>query len=233
MNRIKLEICCGGIEDVKAIKDLPIDRIELNSALELGGLTPDLSCLKAARSIYNGPIMTMLRNMPGFFNYSEEELACMYASAKELLANGSDGLVFGILDENGDIAEAKLKPFIALSKKYAKSFVFHKAFDFVSDDDRAIEQLIALGVDRILLMGRGDLTSCSKRLFRLNQKYGTKIDLLAGGGLSEDNIKSFIESSGVKSVHGTFKKAQYDPLTKTERYYVSPERVNKIISLIK
>ena len=40
-----LEVCCGSYDDVLAAKAGGADRIELNSALGLGGLTPRLRFL--------------------------------------------------------------------------------------------------------------------------------------------------------------------------------------------
>ena len=85
---VKLEICAGSIHDFENLKDLRVDRFELNSAVELGGLTPDLNTLKAARLITDKPIIAMLRCRVGNFIYSQKELSIMYAMAQKLLENG-------------------------------------------------------------------------------------------------------------------------------------------------
>ena len=41
-----LEICCGSFEDVKTAWQNGADRVELNSALYLGGLTPSTANLQ-------------------------------------------------------------------------------------------------------------------------------------------------------------------------------------------
>lgn len=233
MRNISLEICCGGIEDVISVADLTIDCIELNSALELGGLSPSLSSLKLTRKLYTGKLVTMVRSMPGGFNYSENELATMYRDAEVFLENGSDGIVFGCLDENGYIAIDILKDFVDLAKKYHKEFIFHKAFDYVINQNEEIKKLIDLKVDRILMMGNSDLDICAKNIRYLINNYGNKIEILAGGGLNEDNIVDFINASGVKMVHGTFKEASYDSISSGSRYYVSRTRVEKVLGLIK
>lgn len=233
MRNISLEICCGGIEDVNSVADLAIDCIELNSALELGGLSPSLSCLKLARKLYTGKLVTMVRSMPGGFNYSKNELATMYRDAEAFLENGSDGIVFGFLDENGYIDIDVLKDFVALAKKYHKEFIFHKAFDYVINQEKEIQKLIDLKVDRILMMGNSSLDTCAKNIRHLINNYGNKIEILAGGGLSEDNIADFINASGVKMVHGTFKESRYDNISSSSRYYVSRTRVEKVLELIK
>lgn len=232
MKKVSLEICCGGIEDVMTVKDLDIDRIELNSALELGGLTPSISVLKKAKEICNLPIMTMVRSMSGSFIYSKEELGIMYQDAKILIENGSDGLVFGVLDNDGNVDIENLKPFVKLSKDNKKQFVFHKAFDYVKNQEKEINSLINLGVDRILLMGEKDIDDCADNIRYLNDKYKEKIELLAGGGLNEENILSFIKRSGISMCHGTFKEKRYDDITDSSKYYVCRKRAQEIIKII-
>ncbi len=45
----KIEICCGSAQDGQAAQRGGADRIELNSALALGGLTPTLANLIEAK----------------------------------------------------------------------------------------------------------------------------------------------------------------------------------------
>lgn len=87
-----LEVCCGSAEDVYIAAEAGADRVELNSALFLGGLTPSIGTMKLAREA-SVPIMAMVRPREGGFCYSEMEFAAMLADARALLAAGADGIV--------------------------------------------------------------------------------------------------------------------------------------------
>lgn len=230
MKRAKLEICCGNIKDVIAIKGLDYDRIELNSALELGGLTPSINTLIEAKKITDKPIMCMVRTKTGDFNYTKAEKEVMYKDAEMLIKNGTDGIVFGFLDEDDKIDIEALKHMRAITK--GKELVFHKAFDLIKDKEEAIEILIDHGVDRILLMNEKgeDLYDAAKRIGQYHEKYGDKIELLAGGGINEDNILKILSLTKSGQCHGTFKVAvEYDGLS---HIAVSRERVSKTIEIL-
>lgn len=220
---ITFEICAGNLEDVYSITGLNVDRIELNSALELGGLTPSLATLKKAKELFPGKIVTMIRPRTGGFLYGDKEYEVMIDDAKLMLEHGADGIVIGFLKGDGTIDEERLATFCEIAKSYNKEIVFHRAFDHVKDDDEAIEVLIKHGVNRILLMGKEGMSfdECAARVGRLEAKYGDQIELLAGGGLNPENVNDFINKSKVRQVHGTCKELRLDKSTHQESVFVS------------
>ena len=100
MSKITLEICCGSLEDAKAAQAGGADRIELNSALYLGGLTPSLASLIMVKEQCTIPVAAMVRPRGGGFCYSDDEFAVMLKDAEILMKNGADGIVFGFLKFN-------------------------------------------------------------------------------------------------------------------------------------
>ena len=46
VNNTIIEICIGNVQDGLIAAEYPIDRLELNCALELGGLSPSLETLR-------------------------------------------------------------------------------------------------------------------------------------------------------------------------------------------
>ena len=94
-----LEICCGSFEDVKTAWQNGADRVELNSALYLGGLTPSTANLICAKEQCSIPIVTMVRPRGGGFCYSQDEYETMLLDARILLEHGADGIAFGFLTE--------------------------------------------------------------------------------------------------------------------------------------
>ena len=103
MKKILVEVCCGSADDVIEAKKAGADRVELNSDLFHGGLTPTVGSLLVAKRETGMKIMTMIRPREGGFCYTEAEFAVAIEDAKQLLANGSDGLVFGFLHTDGTI----------------------------------------------------------------------------------------------------------------------------------
>ena len=138
VNNIKIEICCGNIDDVIGAAKFPIDRIELNSGMELGGLTPTVATLKKAKEVTDAAIVCMTRTRTAGFFYTQAAYEVMLEDAKILLENGADGIVFGFLNEDNTIDMTRTKEITALIKSYGKEAIFHKAFDMAKDPYQAI-----------------------------------------------------------------------------------------------
>ena len=153
MMKPMLEICCGSFSDVKTAYENGADRVELNSALYMGGLTPTLANLIYAKEKCNIPVVTMVRPRGGGFCYSDEEYDTMLMDAKILLEHGADGIAFGFLTEEKMPDEKRTREMIELIHEYGKEAVFHRAFDCTDNQDSAAEKLIMLGTDRILTSG--------------------------------------------------------------------------------
>ncbi|HEU5451694.1 MAG TPA: copper homeostasis protein CutC, partial [Terriglobales bacterium] len=103
MAKVLLEICCSSIDDAIEAERGGADRVELCSALFLGGLTPSLGTLLEAKSRLRIPIIFMVRPRSGGFCYTEAEFATMLRDAEAAVAHGADGVVFGILKPDGEI----------------------------------------------------------------------------------------------------------------------------------
>ena len=103
MSRVRLEVCCGSADDVIQAHLAGADRVELNSDLFHGGLTPTLGELIVAKRETGMPVMTMVRPREGGFCYTQAEFDTAIEDAKLLLHHGADGLVFGFLHPDGTI----------------------------------------------------------------------------------------------------------------------------------
>lgn len=218
--RTTIEICCGSYHDCLMAQNGKADRIELNSALFLGGLTPSIATLKLAKRDVTLPIVCMVRPRGAGFHYEEDEIEVIFEDAKALLEAGSDGLAFGFLDADSKIDVELTKRMVALIKSYGnnREAVFHRAFDCVKDAHAAIETLIDCGIDRILTSGLEPTAIAGKDLIaELQEKYGDRIELLAGSGVKAHNVCDFIKASGVKQVHSSAKAWVNDPTTSNGR----------------
>lgn len=228
INNTTIEICIGNVQDALIASKYPIDRIELNSALELGGLTPSIETLKYLKQRIKQSICCMVRPRGGDFFYTQEEFEVMLLDAKNLLEAKADGIVFGFLHEDKTIDIARTKTMVELIHSYGKEAVFHKASDEVPNLEEAIQILIECGIDRVLTGGKcvyPDLLSGCKKIGELQIKYGDKIQLLPGGGVRVNNIVDVINTCGSHQVHMTSKQ------TSTQGYTCIDEK--QLVDLLK
>ena len=208
------EICCGSYEDALQAAHGGAERIELNTALHLGGLTPTIASVKLVRENTGLKIISMVRPRAAGFHYTPEEKEQMFAEAKLLLEYGSHGLAFGFLNADATIDVENTKKMVELVHAKNGEAVFHRAFDCVKDPYQAIEQLIDAGVDRILTSGLAPKAVEGKEMLRtLQQKYGDKIELLAGCGVNASNVREIIAYTGLSQAHSSCKNWREDPTT--------------------
>lgn len=210
----QIEICCGSYYDALQASLGGAKRIELNSALHLGGLTPSVGMLRLTKKHTKVKVMTMIRCRGAGFCFNKADYETMLEDAKVLLEEGTDGLVYGFLDEYANIDIERTREFTQLAKSYGKEAVFHRAFDSTKDPYQAIEQLIEIGVDRILTSGQQAKAFEGKDLLKdLQLKYGDKIQILAGSGLHAHNVQDFIHATNIQQVHSSCKNWMIDTTT--------------------
>lgn len=213
MERI-IEVCCGGYYDALQAYKGGAKRIELNSALHLGGLTPTIGSLILTKQNTDLKVICMDRPRSAGFHYDEIDFETMKADAHALMRNGADGIAFGCLDAEGNIDVEQTRQIIEIIRSYHGEVVFHRAFDCVADPYQSIEILIDLGVDRILTSGLKAKAMQGKDLIRdLQKKYGDRIELLAGSGMNASNAKEMMDDTGIFQVHSSCKNWKYDPTT--------------------
>jgi copper homeostasis protein len=200
MNRYTLEVCCGSVDDVLEAQRGGADRVELNSCLMFGGLTPSIGALIAAKRLSSLPVMTMVRPRQAGFCYTEAEYATALADAEALLAHGSDGLVFGFLDAEGNLDVKRTRALARLARDRTK--VFHRAIDVCADWKRLLGQLIDIGIDRVLTSGLapdvfyGIDTVCEMMDFAQGA-----IQIMPGAGVSLKNVDRIVEATGCDQIH--------------------------------
>lgn len=220
-NRI-IEICCGSYEDALAAFKGGAKRIELNSALYLGGLTPSLGALILTKKNTSLKVISMVRPRGAGFCYSDEDFEVMKADAALLMENGSDGIAFGCLTSDCMVDEKKTGEIINIIKKYNGEAVFHRAFDCVKDPYKAMEKLIELGAHRVLTSGQEQKAIDGICLLAdLQKKYGDKIQILAGSGVNSSNALEIMEKTGISQVHSSCKDWKKDSTTEKENSSMS------------
>jgi copper homeostasis protein len=212
MAHVLLEICCGSIDDAIAAEKGGADRVELCSALFVGGLTPSVGTIQEAKRRLKIPIMVMVRPRGGGFAYSEAELASMERDTEAAVENGAEGVVFGILQSCGRIDMPRCRRIRQLIGK--RQAVFHRAFDVTPDPFEALEQLVDLGITRVLTSGQKDSVPEGVGLIKeLTERAGDRIEILPGGGIQVWNVKEMVERIGCRQVHLTASKTVSDTST--------------------
>jgi copper homeostasis protein len=230
-NGIRIEICAGSIEDViTASRYDAVDRIEFNSALELGGLTPGFASFLEARRITDKKLICMCRPRPAGFRYSSKEVSVLCEEAELFLKHGADGIVFGILMDDCTIDAKTTEQLASLAHHYGKEAVFHKAFDETPDRLAAARTLIACGIDRVLTSGGSpDVISGMEEIALLQKTYGEQLQILPGGGVSEDNARLLLQKTGCTQLHMSAKISRND----SGAYYaVSGSRIEAVCSTL-
>ena len=212
MAKILLEICCGSAEDAIEAAAGGADRVELCSALFLGGLTPSLGSLQQVKQRTSIPVIAMDRPRQAGFRYSPTEFAVMERDAELLLAHGADGIVFGILNEDGAVDVVRTG---ALRQRAgSRQAVFHRAFDVTPDPFRALEQLIDLGITRVLTSGqRNRAPEGADLIRRLIEQARDRIEVLPGAGITVENARQFVGATNCSQLHLTAFKARRDTST--------------------
>ncbi len=221
-----VEICCGSYEDALAAYRGGAKRIELNSALHMGGLTPSVSTLLLTKKNTDLKVIAMVRPRGAGFHYRPADFDVMKSDAELMLQNGADGIAFGCLDERGNIEKGQTRELVEIIKKYNGEAVFHRAFDCVRNPYESIEILIAMGVDRILTSGlKAKAMDGISLIADLQKKYGHQIEILAGSGINASNAKEMMDQTGIFQVHTSCKGWRSDPTTTGEEvtYAYAPE----------
>ena len=211
-----VEICVESYEEALIAEKAGCDRIELNSFLGAGGLTPYKGVVDLCVKNLSIPIVCMIRNRAAGFNYTDNEYKEILNELEYFLSLDIEGIVFGFLTENANIDRNRTKEFVNLIHKNNKLAIFSRAFDNCADPIKGIEDLIDLGVDRVLTSGQKNSAIEGSNLIKiLVENYSSKIDILAGSGLTSYNIQDFAKNTGVKSVHSSCSSYLIDRTSKT------------------
>ncbi len=218
MKDLYVEICCGSADDVIESAQAGANRVELNSDLFHGGLTPSIGSLLVAKEKTDIPVMTMIRPREGGFCYTDIEFETMCRDAEMLLKNGSDGLVFGFLHSDGTIDADRTRILVSYAKACGKEAVFHRAFDVVPDWKEAVDLLISLGVDRILTSGQAPTVARGVETLKEMITYAAgKIQILPGGGIDRFNYEAIVRETNTKAIHFAAHKSLLDPSVRNNR----------------
>lgn len=209
MSETLLEICCGCAEDAMEARAAGADRVELCSALPLGGLTPGMGSMLLAKA--SGiRVMAMVRPREGGFLYSEAEFRAMLLEAESFVKAGADGVVFGFLNADGTVDAVRCRAMLEVIGD--RESVFHRAIDVVPDWRAALDTLMDLGVTRVLTSGQKATVLEGADTVRAMREHGAgRIQVMPGAGVRLENAAEILEKTGCTQIHASLKKTCTDP----------------------
>jgi len=205
MKRAILEICCGNYRSVENAVEAGAERIELCSALSVGGLTPSYGLMKRVRKNFPGlKVHVLIRPREGNFVYNQDETEEMLNDIQIFRHMGADGFVVGALTMLNEIDISTTTRLIQACGPDC-SVTFHRAFDRIPHQLYALLTLIRLGCDRILTSG-GESTALegTEHLKMLTETAQGKIIIMPGAGVNPDNIAKIVSETLCTEIHGSF-----------------------------
>ena len=152
-NPVLLEVCANSVTSALAAQDGGAYRVELCENLFEGGTTPSHGEIQVARKLLRIKLYVLIRPRGGDFLYSDIEYDIITADVNYCIEAGCDGIVIGILNADGTVDKERCEKLIQAAKRKGVGVTFHRAFDMCTDMDQALEDIIALGCERILTSG--------------------------------------------------------------------------------
>lgn len=175
-------------------------RLELCDALIDGGTTPSAGMIAAVKGAVRIPLFVIVRPRGGGFVYSDSEAEVMRRDAEVAATLGADGIVVGALQPDARVDVRRLQALIEASRGLAVTF--HRAFDLVRDRFEALDALANAGITRVLTSG-GARTALlgADEIGSLVKAAGSRLIVVAGGGIREENVAEVVRRSGVREIH--------------------------------
>ncbi len=222
------ELCAQTLPACLAANVGGAHRIELCSALETGGLTPELALVEAVVRQSTLPIYVLLRPVADSFRTSTSVLAALRSSLQSVQCLGVAGVVLGLLHENGTVDVPQTSALVRMAAPLPVTF--HRAFDATPDLFQALEDVIATGCTRVLTSGgAADVLTGAPTLARLIRQAGDRIDVAVGGGLRLENAEAVARITAARHFHGSLRVSHDDTNNPVDP---PPERIRQAIRLL-
>ncbi len=243
--QVLVEVCVDSVASALAAERGGAARVELCSSLIEGGITPSAGLIEMTRAAVSVALHVMIRPRAGDFYYDGEEFEIMQRDIALAQRLGANGVVFGILDVEGNVDIARTRQLVDLARPLAVTF--HRAFDMTADLFRALDDVCAAGVDRVLTSG-GEPTSPQGRetILQLVKQARGRIVIMPGSGIQPENARSLVDQTGATEVHVGLRSAIPSPMLhrnprvamgsvegrEYQRFVVLEEQVRKLCSAL-
>lgn len=176
------------------------DRIELCANLNDGGTTPSAELIATVAERARLPVFVLIRPRGGDFVYSDDEIGAMAREIALAARMGIAGIVTGALTRDSSVEVGHTRAL--LDAAGGLPVTFHRAFDSTANMPEALEQLIEIGVSRVLTSGGGATAlEGADAIAALVAQSRQRITIVAGGSIRDHNVRDVIRRAGVREVH--------------------------------
>ena len=240
----KLEICADSVESAVNAQAGGADRVELCNSLSEGGTTPSSGTISSARDNLTIDLHVIIRPRSGDFLYTDPEYDIMRRDIEICGEYGVNGIVIGILRQDGEIDVEHTAKLIDLASPMTTTF--HRAFDMCSDPFRGLQDVISAGASRLLTSGqRNRAAEGTELISKLVRKAGSKIIIMPGSGLNGSNIADIARSTGAVEFHLSGRKIMESgmifrregismgEITELSKKVADPQKIKNIIDILK
>ena len=196
---MKIEICATSIESITNAQNAGAQRIELCENYSIGGVTPSEQFFHEAIKVSSLPINVLIRPKGGDFIFNDKEYDLMINKIKLFKAYNVNGFVVGFMEKDRSLNSDILSEFRKITKGF--ELTFHRAFDYLSNQEESLELLIEKDFNRILCSGH-ELSAEKglENLINYNKISNGRITIMPGGGVNLDNFQKF-KSSSFSEIH--------------------------------
>jgi copper homeostasis protein len=199
---VLLEVIATTVADARLAAQAGADRLELVTAMGEGGLTPSIGLIEAVVNAVSIPVNVIVRPHSRSFVYDADDHALMLHDVRAVKAAGANGVVIGMLNVDGEIDREQLAR--AIDAADGLAVTFHRAFDEVRDQQKALDVLLGFdAVTNVLTSGGQPSVLDAEATIRalLRQASGSHCTVLAGAGLTVDAVAGFVSRTQVQAVH--------------------------------
>lgn len=240
-----LEICIDSVESAIAAERGGASRVELCADLLEGGITPSAGLIASVRRHIAIDLFAMIRPRGGDFCYTDAEFEVMQEEIRQARRLGADGVVLGVLDEEGCVDVGRTRQLVDLAGTLPVTF--HRAIDMTPDILAALTAVIATGARRILTSGgEPDAMQGKAAIARLVEAAQGQISIMPGGGVSAETVADLAKATGATEFHSSARTEISSPMRfrkqgmamgdiqdrEYERFIASEENVRALASTL-
>jgi copper homeostasis protein len=206
-----LEICAESVESAIAAEVGGAQRIELCSDLLEGGITPSAGLIRSVRKQVALDLFVMIRPRGGDACYTAHEFEAMRCDVMQAREMGADGVVFGVLDPDGEVDVKRTRELVELARPLQATF--HRAFDMTASLTDALSRVMDTGADRVLTSGgMQSAQQGSERIAELIERAENRIKVMVGGGIRQENIQTVALRTGAQEFHCSLRTRVEGPM---------------------
>lgn len=202
MTNVLIEVIGLNLDDVIQAEKGGADRIELCQSIVEDGLTPSYGLVKSAVEITKIPIHVMIRPHNHSFVYHSNDVKIMIEDIRMIRQLGANGIVLGPLTDEGLVDEVVLEQL--LNETEGLQVTFHRAFDVVSDQQKALDTILQYEQITTVLTsggGRSAFDSTARLQELMDRTKETHLTIMPGGGLRVEGLETFYQSVPAKALH--------------------------------